>query len=163
MEELCLNRLPIRSYQKCIFECKYGMMKFYAEKESDLVHISTELLNTFQDESVFAFKAPMGAGKTTFIRYLTKAMGVTDEVNSPTYGFVNEYNSPYFGTIYHFDLYRIEFEEEAYDIGIEEYLYGDAKIFIEWAENIYNLLPPSCVWITITKDDQGGRLIEVSV
>ncbi len=139
------------------------MMKFYAEKESDLVHISTELLNAFQNESVFAFKAPMGAGKTTFIRYLTKAMGVTDEVNSPTYGFVNEYNSPYFGTIYHFDFYRIEFEEEAYDIGIEEYLYCDSKVFIEWAENIYNLLPLSCVWITITKDDQGGRLIEASV
>lgn len=137
--------------------------EFYAEKESDLIHISTEFLNTFKEETVFAFYAEMGVGKTTFIRYLAKAMGIEDEVSSPTYGFVNEYESPYFGVVHHFDLYRIEDEEEAYDIGIEEYLYGDEKVFIEWAENIDNLLPESCVRVTITKDDRGGRRIEAKV
>tara|TARA_B100000508_G_scaffold118450_1_gene98570 strand:- start:85448 stop:85870 length:423 start_codon:yes stop_codon:yes gene_type:complete len=137
--------------------------EFYAEKESDLIHISTEFLNTFKEESIFAFYAEMGVGKTTFIRYLAKAMGIEDEVSSPTYGFVNEYESPYFGTVHHFDLYRIEDEAEAYDIGIEEYLYGEEKVFIEWAENIDNLLPESCVRVTITKDDQGGRRIEAKL
>lgn len=134
--------------------------EFYAAKESDLIAISTEFLTVFKQEQIFAFYAEMGAGKTTFIRYLAKAMGIEEEVSSPTYGFVNEYSSPYFGNVYHFDFYRIEAEEEAYDIGIEEYLYGDSKVFIEWAEKIDNLLPESCVRITITKDDQGGRRIE---
>lgn len=137
--------------------------EFYAAKESDLIQISTAFLNTFKKDTIFAFYAEMGVGKTTFIRYLAKAMGIEDEVSSPTYGFVNEYESPYFGVVHHFDLYRITDEEEAYDIGIEEYLYGDEKVFIEWAENIDNLLPESCVRVTITKDDRGGRRIEAKV
>jgi tRNA threonylcarbamoyladenosine biosynthesis protein TsaE len=138
-------------------------MEFYAEKESDLIQISTDFLNAFKEESVFAFYAEMGAGKTTFIRYLAKAMGIEDEVSSPTYGFVNEYSSPFFGTVYHFDLYRINDEAEAYDIGMEEYLYDESKVFIEWAENIDNLLPEPCVRITITKDTNGGRRIEAKL
>lgn len=136
---------------------------YYAEKESDLISISTAFLSDFKEETIFAFYAEMGVGKTTFIRYLAKAMGVEDEVSSPTYGFVNEYESPYFGLVHHFDLYRIEDEEEAYDIGVEEYLYGDEKVFIEWAENIDNLLPETCVRVTITKDDRGGRRIEAKL
>lgn len=137
--------------------------EYYAEKESDLIHISTEFLNDFQDESIFAFYAEMGMGKTTFIRYLAKAMGIEDEVSSPTYGFVNEYDSPFYGSVFHFDVYRIESEEEAYDIGLEEYLYSGDKVFIEWSENIDNLLPESCVRISITKDDIGGRRIVAKV
>lgn len=136
---------------------------YYAEKESDLISISTAFLSDFKEETIFAFYAEMGVGKTTFIRYLAKAMGVEDEVSSPTYGFVNEYESPYFGLVHHFDLYRIEDEEEAYDIGVEEYLYGDEKVFIEWAENIDNLLPETCVRVTITKVDRGGRRIEAKL
>ncbi len=137
--------------------------EFYAKKESDLIHISTEFLNEFKDQSIFAFYAEMGAGKTTFIRYLSKAMGIEDEVSSPTYGFVNEYISPFYGSVFHFDVYRIESEDEAYDIGMEEYLYSGDKVFIEWSENIDNLLPESCVRISITKDDEGGRRIVAKV
>lgn len=138
-------------------------MKFYARTENDLINISTEILTLLKDNRCFAFKGEMGVGKTTFISYLAKAMGVEDDISSPTYGYVNEYQSPYFGTVYHFDLYRIESEEEAYDIGIEEYLYGDDIVFIEWAENIENLLPEDCVWISMRKNDHDGREIEVDV
>ncbi|HLV41918.1 MAG TPA: tRNA (adenosine(37)-N6)-threonylcarbamoyltransferase complex ATPase subunit type 1 TsaE [Brumimicrobium sp.] len=138
-------------------------MKFYAHTEEDLIKISMDFLNYFDDHQVFAFKGEMGTGKTTFISYLAKAMGIVDAVSSPTYGYVNEYESSFYGTVYHFDLYRIESEEEAYDIGIEEYIYGDNIVFIEWAENIENLLPEDCVWVNITKDDQDGREIEVSI
>ena len=138
-------------------------MEFYAHTEEDLIKISMDFLNLFDDHRVFAFKGEMGAGKTTFISYLAKAMGIVDAVSSPTYGYVNEYESPFYGTVYHFDLYRIESEEEAYDIGIEEYIYGDNIVFLEWAENIENLLPEDCVWVNITKDDQDGREIEVDI
>ncbi|HZH87160.1 MAG TPA: tRNA (adenosine(37)-N6)-threonylcarbamoyltransferase complex ATPase subunit type 1 TsaE [Brumimicrobium sp.] len=138
-------------------------MKFYAQTEKDLISVSTAFLNLIEDHKVFAFKGEMGAGKTTFISYLAKAMGIVDDVSSPTYGYVNEYESPFYGTVYHFDLYRIESEDEAYDIGIEEYIYGENIVFLEWAENIQNLLPEDCVWVNITKDDQEGREIEVDI
>ena len=136
---------------------------FYARKESDLSDISTAFLASFEGAKIFAFFAEMGAGKTTFIRYLAKAMGIADEVSSPTYGFVNEYESPTYGQVNHFDLYRIESEEEAYDIGLEEYLDSDQFVFIEWAENIDNRLPESCVRIKITQDKDGGRCIEAKL
>ena len=138
-------------------------MKFHARTEEDLIKISKDFLYLIDEHKVFAFKGEMGAGKTTFISYLAKAMGIVDAVSSPTYGYVNEYESPYYGTVYHFDLYRIESEEEAYDIGIEEYIYGDNIVLIEWAENIENLLPEDCVWVSISKDDQDGREIEVDI
>jgi len=138
-------------------------MKFYAQTEKVLISVSTAFLNLIEDHKVFAFKGEMGAGKTTFISYLAKAMGIVDDVSSPTYGYVNEYESPFYGTVYHFDLYRIESEDEAYDIGIEEYIYGENIVFLEWAENIQNLLPEDCVWVNITKDDQEGREIEVDI
>lgn len=136
---------------------------YKAQNEEDLRSVSTAFLNDFKGYNVFAFRGEMGAGKTTFIRYLAKAMGVTDDVSSPTYGYVNEYTCPYYGTLYHFDLYRIASEEEAYNIGIEEYIYDDAIVFLEWAENIENLLPENCVWVTITTDESGERTINVEV
>ncbi|WP_299205844.1 tRNA (adenosine(37)-N6)-threonylcarbamoyltransferase complex ATPase subunit type 1 TsaE [Brumimicrobium sp.] len=138
-------------------------MNYHAHTEEDLIFISKDFLNLFDEHRVFAFKGEMGAGKTTFISYLAKAMGIVDAVSSPTYGYVNEYESPYYETVYHFDLYRVESEDEAYDIGIEEYIYGESIVFIEWAENIANLLPEDCVWVNITKDDQEGRVIEVDI
>ncbi|PWH86938.1 tRNA (adenosine(37)-N6)-threonylcarbamoyltransferase complex ATPase subunit type 1 TsaE [Brumimicrobium oceani] len=138
-------------------------MKFYARTEEDLINISTEFLELTKEHKCFAFKGSMGVGKTTFISYLAKAMGIVDQVSSPTYGYVNEYNSPFYGSVYHFDLYRIEDENEAYDIGIEEYIYGDSIVLIEWAENILNLLPEDCVWVNMTKNDREGRVIEVEI
>ena len=139
------------------------MMKFYAQNESDLIQISSEFLKLFKDHNIFAFKGEMGVGKTTFISYLAKAMGIDDKVSSPTYGYINEYESPIYGTIYHLDLYRLEGVEEAYDIGIEEYIYDKKIVFIEWAEKIGNILPNNCVWVNITKDDRDGRVFEIDL
>ena len=138
-------------------------MKFYAKTEEDLTNISEEFIELLQKHSIFAFKGEMGVGKTTFISYLAKAMEVEDKVSSPTYGYLNEYESPVFGTIYHFDLYRLDSEEEAYDIGIEEYIYDKNIVFLEWAEKIRNILPENCVWVDITKDDQDGRVFEIDI
>ncbi|QCX53956.1 tRNA (adenosine(37)-N6)-threonylcarbamoyltransferase complex ATPase subunit type 1 TsaE [Elizabethkingia sp. JS20170427COW] len=85
------------------------------------------------DTSVLLLKGNLGAGKTTFTQELLLQLGSTDEVSSPTYSIVNEYDTPK-GKVYHFDLYRLKNTEEAYDIGIEEYLDNAYLCIIEWPE-----------------------------
>lgn len=138
-------------------------MKFKANTLEDLEEIAEAFLELFAHHQIFAFKGEMGVGKTTFISYLAKKMGIEEQVSSPTFGYVNEYESPRFGIVYHFDLYRINDEEEALDIGIEDYIYGNHIVFIEWAENIANLLPENCVWVNMTKVNNEGRTIEVII
>lgn len=117
------------------------------------------LLDENKEVKVFAFKGQMGVGKTTFILSILKAMGVEDIEGSPTYSLVNSYESVAFGKVNHFDLYRLESEEEAYDIGIEEMLYNDAYCFIEWPEKIVSLLPDTTVWVNFQMNDNLERIV----
>ncbi len=108
------------------------------------------------------FNGKMGAGKTTLIKEIVKQLGVEDVANSPTFSLVNEYFSKNNDLIYHFDFYRINSEEEAYDIGIEDYFDSDAWCFIEWGEKVENLLPLESVIVTITINDNEQRTIEIT-
>ena len=92
-------------------------------------------------EKVLLFDGEMGAGKTTFIKALCRALGIANVTSSPTFSLVNEYVSTNGKTVYHFDVYRLKHETEALDMGIEEYLYSGNYCFIEWAEKIPNLIP----------------------
>ncbi|QYA26310.1 tRNA (adenosine(37)-N6)-threonylcarbamoyltransferase complex ATPase subunit type 1 TsaE [Gramella sp. MT6] len=85
------------------------------------------------------FYGEMGAGKTTLIKELVKALGVQDTASSPTFSLVNHYESEE-GSVFHFDFYRIEDETEALDMGIEDYLESESWNLIEWPEKIENLL-----------------------
>ena len=102
----------------------------------------------------------MGAGKTTFIKAVCEALGVTDVVNSPTFSIVNEYRSDTTGElIYHFDFYRIKKLDEVYDMGYEDYFYSGAVCFIEWPELIEEVLPGDAVKVTIEEQTDGSRVI----
>ena len=90
---------------------------------------------------VVLLKGEMGAGKTTFSKAFCKALGVKETVSSPTFSIVNEYFSENGPSIYHFDLYRLDDQEEAEDIGILDYLYSGNTCIIEWPEIIDSLLP----------------------
>lgn len=114
-----------------------------------LPQVAQWILDTV-NEDVILLQGEMGAGKTTLIKALCRAMEVEDEVSSPTYSLVNEYYSPTYSTVYHFDLYRIEDESEAMDMGIEEYLYSGNKCLVEWPEKISNLLPFDTATVQIT-------------
>ena len=116
----------------------------------NIEEVAKEFINLMGDDTIFAFYGKMGAGKTTFIKALCKALGVEDEVNSPTFAIVNEYRSESTAElIYHFDFYRIKKVEEVYDLGYEDYFYSGALCFIEWPELIEELLPEDTKKISI--------------
>ena len=115
----------------------------------------------FQDKKCIVFDAPMGAGKTTFIKALCKVLEVTDEVTSPTFSIVNEYLCKNGEKIYHFDLYRIKDLDEAMSAGTEEYIYGDTYCFIEWPEVIYPVLGDNVIEVTIRVTEDGKRIVSL--
>ncbi len=123
---------------------------------------AAELLAFAQGKRVFLFYGEMGAGKTTLIKAICQQLGVSDTTSSPTFSIVNEYNSSQ-GIIYHFDLYRIKSEHEAYDMGYEEYFYSGRYCFVEWPDKIAGLLPADAVSVHITSSAQGHRNILVQV
>lgn len=106
------------------------------------------------------FYGDMGVGKTTLIKELAKKIGVQETLSSPTFSIVNEYVMPG-DKLYHFDFYRIENEEEALDIGIEDYFDSEYWKFIEWPEKIKNLLPEHNTSIQLTKNQNGSRTLNL--
>ncbi len=117
-----------------------------------------EFMAEMGDETVYTFTGEMGAGKTTFINALCRALGVEDDPGSPTFAIVNEYRSDTTAElIYHFDLYRIENLEQAFDIGIEDYLDSGALCFIEWPDRIDDILPDDTVRVNIEVLPDGSR------
>jgi tRNA threonylcarbamoyladenosine biosynthesis protein TsaE len=128
----------------------------------NIEEVAKEFINLMGDDTIFAFYGKMGAGKTTFIKALCKALGVEDEVNSPTFAIVNEYRSESTAElIYHFDFYRIKKVEEVYDLGYEDYFYSGALCFIEWPELIEELLPDNTVNVHIEETGNGMRVVTI--
>ena len=95
-------------------------MEFVAENLHDLPAIAKALLDNLGESNVIAFDGQMGAGKTTFIQTILRAMGIENTQGSPTYSLVNEYKSPFYGAVFHFDLYRLNSEEEEYEYSSDE-------------------------------------------
>ncbi len=125
---------------------------------SEIETVATNLLLHLTSK-VILVNGEMGAGKTTMIKALCKALNSPDVVSSPTFSLINEYRTANNEPLYHFDCYRIESEEEAYDFGAEEYLHSGHLCFIEWSENIASLLPEESNALMIEKIDTTIRKI----
>jgi tRNA threonylcarbamoyladenosine biosynthesis protein TsaE len=125
----------------------------------DLPEVAGMILSNASTKTLL-FYGDMGVGKTTLIKELAKKLGVQDTLSSPTYSIVNEYLLDS-DKLYHFDFYRIKTEEEALDIGIEDYFDSDHWKLIEWPEKISNLLPEDNTKIQLTINLNGSRTINV--
>lgn len=101
-------------------------------------------------QTVVAFEGEMGAGKTTLIRALGAALGVGDEVSSPTFALVNEYRAARGQPVYHFDFYRLDSEEEAARLGVAEYFDSGYLCLVEWPARVTGLLPPARLLVELT-------------
>ena len=126
---------------------------------ADLDEVAKDLLTAAKSERVWLFHGEMGAGKTTLIKAICRMLGVHSVMTSPTFSIVNEYEGSNGEVFYHFDFYRLKNEEEAYDIGVEEYLDSGRLCLIEWPERIQSLLPPSRFEINLEIESPTHRRI----
>lgn len=126
---------------------------------ADLDRAATEFLDKIGDNTLVAFYAPMGAGKTTFTTAICRVLGVTDPVGSPTFAIVNEYMREDGEPMYHFDFYRINKLSEAVEIGLYDYLDSGCLCIMEWPENIDGLLPEETIRVMFTINADGSRTL----
>ncbi len=123
---------------------------------------ANDILTIYPEKRVYRLEGKMGAGKTTFTKMLCESMGSKDIVNSPTFAIVNVYEDAQGDDIYHFDCYRLQTLHEALDLGAEEYLYSGRYCFVEWAENIEELMPQDTVTIKIDVLDNDTRQLTIT-
>ena len=105
---------------------------------------------------VITLKGDLGVGKTVLAQGVAKGLGIEEPVNSPTFTILQVYDEGRL-PFYHFDVYRIEDPDEMYEVGFEDYFYGEGVCMIEWAELIEELLPEDAMHITIEKDPAKGN------
>jgi tRNA threonylcarbamoyladenosine biosynthesis protein TsaE len=137
-------------------------MKILIKDKRHLPAAAKQLLEYTSGKRILAFYGTMGAGKTTIIKAVCKALGAEDLVSSPTFTLVNEYLTRSGEFIYHIDFYRIKKTEEVYDFGIEEYFSSGSYCLIEWPELIGEILPHEAVEIKITVGNDEERILDIT-
>jgi tRNA threonylcarbamoyladenosine biosynthesis protein TsaE len=130
---------------------------FLAENKTETQKVAETLGLSLSGGEIIFLKGDLGAGKTAFVGGLLKGLGINADATSPTFSLVNEYKGE--KTLYHFDMYRINTEEELYSIGFYDYLGSGAVIAIEWAENVIDYLPKCDISVKIEKTGENERKI----
>lgn len=137
-------------------EHKPRSYQFESQGEEDTFRLAKELTRLFIPGAVVGLDGDLGAGKTTFSKAVGEALEVQETVNSPTFTIIKEYEGRTM-PFYHMDVYRIT-QEEAEDMGLDDYFYGDGVTLVEWASNIRNLLPEEHLSVYIENTGWSGRL-----
>lgn len=136
---------------------------YVSHSDQDTVNLAKDLASGLKAGDIIALIGDIGTGKTTFVKAIAKALGISETVSSPTFTIVREYRSGKF-PLFHFDVYRLSNEDEFYDIGAEEYLYGDGITIIEWADIVEDALPLNTMVIEIKYgNNEGERIFNFSV
>lgn len=136
-------------------------MKIITKSEKETQEAGEKLVQTLAPGSVVAMYGDLGAGKTAFVRGMTRGLEINFPVSSPTFNVVNEY--PGKVPLFHFDMYRLGSADELFDIGWDDYLERGGICAVEWSENVEEAFEPGTVKVTITKLGDSEREITVEV
>jgi len=148
----------IRAVCDCHAYGGFLMLRLFSNSVEDTYDIGKRLGRLLTKGSIVCLTGDLGAGKTAFTQGIAKGMGVEDYVTSPTYTIINEYQGRI--PLYHFDVYRLNDVEEMYELGYEEYFFGDGAVVVEWADIVRDIIPTERLWITILKGkDENSREI----
>ena len=130
------------------------IMEFLSNSPEDTEDIGRILGSIAQRGYIVCLEGELGAGKTQFAKGFAKGLGINGHITSPTFTIINEYNGRI--PLYHFDAYRINDVEEMYEIGCDEYFFGEGVCLIEWANLIEDIIPKENIKISISKDMEQG-------
>lgn len=134
-------------------------MKITIQKEGDTLRAAKEFLEAIGSARHIALLGEMGAGKTTFVSAIGRALGVEDDVTSPTFSIINEYAAGNGESIFHFDFYRIDNLSQAADLGLDDYFESGSLCLMEWPENVAAFLPEDTLPVRITVNADQSRTI----
>lgn len=130
----------------------------YMKNEADTVSFGIELAKNAEAGTVIALTGDLGAGKTTLTKSIAKGLEIDDIITSPTFNIVKEYDSGRL-PLYHFDVYRVGDVDEMYEIGCEEYFYGEGVCVVEWSDLIEEIMPEDTLWIQIEYGEKEGERV----
>lgn len=130
-------------------------MEYITKSYEETLRLAREYTKTLKGGDVVLLNGEMGAGKTVFAKGVALALGIEDEITSPTYAYMNDYD----GKLYHYDCYRLSSGEDAEALGLTDYFYLKGICLIEWAQNISDILPTNCKTVEIKKIDENTRKI----
>lgn len=133
-------------------------MRAVTHSEEETIRFAADYAKTLCAGDVVLLRGGLGAGKTAFAKGVAQGLGISDEITSPTYAYMNDYG----GKLYHYDCYRLASGAQAEALGLCDYFYAGGICLIEWAENIADVLPEGCREVTLRKTGENMREIETA-
>ena len=130
----------------------------YIKNEHDTEEFGMKLASSLEPGVIVALIGDLGTGKTTLTKYIAKGLGVTENIDSPTFNIVKEHKSGII-PLFHFDVYRLSSGDELLDIGADEYFYSDGVCIIEWADIVADVVPEKAKVILIEYGEKQGERV----
>ena len=134
-------------------------MTFTTHSPEETIELGIKIGERLRKGDVIAMQGTLAAGKTTIIKGIARALGISETITSPTFCLISEYRGKM--PLYHMDVYRLEGADDFVSLGTDDMIYGDGVSVIEWSEKIMSELPEKTIILRITPNDDGSRLIEI--
>lgn len=135
-------------------------LSFKTNSAEETIELGKKIGSMLKPSDIIAMEGTLAAGKTTITKGIAGALGIEDNITSPTFCLISEY----YGSkmpLYHMDVYRLDGPEDFLNLGVEELLFGQGVCIIEWSEKIKSVLPSKTITLSITPEDDGSRKIEI--